>query len=813
MTVPSRDDVLAAAHDYAGRGWRVIALHHVREDGACSCGRDGCNSAGKHPIQNRWQETAPMGGADIQATFEDDDHNIGIATGEPSGFWVLDIDLDKPGTMERVKTMQAGRKLPNTWIVKTGGGGFQYYFQMPDFQVTNSAKRLPDGVDVRGTGGQVVAPPSISGKGPYTLAAGFDVAPAPDWLLELVRPLPPAAPVDLETLPKLTDLPATEQTRLGVYVDRVVMAERERLHECKEKGWGGPGWNDTTFQVACTLIELANSPWAPLTMEEAHAVVLANAPRDRGFDDAAVEGCFTSALKKVAGQGRALPPNRDREVVFPGDPLTDPSARSTPPEGVAPTPGSSTPDEATPRDRTDLGNARRLVDTYGHVLRYIPQAKEWAAYSEGLWEQKGSAGRTAAQRMLETLFEREGHLYDDTPTGENNDGPSEREKFFKWAKAQQMGPRINACVDQATALEELQAKMTDFDADPMLFNCANGVIDMRTGELLDHDPKYLMMLQSKIAYDPAAQAPRWQAFLERCLPDPEIRAYLQRATGYSLTGSMAEQAMFLHHGPGANGKSVYLVVASMLAGQYAQVVPRETLLAKGSTPEHPTSVARMHGKRFMQASETGVGRRLDEETVKGLTGGEQQTARFMGANFFDFTPTGKIHLVTNHLPRLTDAESIWRRLHLIAWTQTIPVAERDPRLATEEYWIEAGEAPGILAWAVQGAVLWGQEGRLHMPKSMVDDLAEYRTDQDILGEFVTLRLEKDEHGYAAISDIYGAYQNWCFGNGIKNVMTSPDLTRALAERGFVKHRRAKDRGFRARVLPVGEGSFDPLVAH
>ena len=335
-------------------------------------------------------------------------------------------------------------------------------------------------------------------------------------------------------------------------------------------------------------------------------------------------------------------------------------------------------------------------------------------------------------------------------------------------------------------------------------------IDLRTGELTPHDPRALAMLQSPIAYDPAAKAPRFYKFLERCLPDPEIRSYLQKATGYSLSGSMAEQAMFIHHGPGANGKSVYLVLASMLAGDYSQVVPRETLLAKGSTPEHPTSVARMRGRRFLQASETGVGRRLDEETVKGLTGGEQQTARFMGANFFDFTPTGKIHLVTNHLPRLTDAESIWRRLHLIAWTQTLPIAERDPRYLQPSFWIEEGEAPGILAWAVQGAVRWQEEG-LDIPASMRQDLDEYRSDQDILGEFISLRLEKDEAAFAATSDIYGAYQSWAFNNGIKNTLTAQDLGRALKERRFMTHRTGKARGFRCQLLPVDHRVVDPLV--
>jgi putative DNA primase/helicase len=215
----------------------------------------------------------------------------------------------------------------------------------------------------------------------------------------------------------------------------------------------------------------------------------------------------------------------------------------------------------------------------------------------------------------------------------------------------------------------------------------------------------------------------------------------------------------------------------------------------------------MRGRRFLQASETAAGRRLDEETVKGLTGGEEQTARFMGADFFDFTPTGKIHFVTNHLPRLTDAESIWRRLHLVGWREKIPEHEQDVRLAQK---IIAEESEGVLAWAVRGAVDWhtrmvsGQ--RLAVPASMKADLQDYRTDQDVLGEFIDSRLVKDGVSYTAMSDIYGAYAAWCFQSGIKSPLTSQDLSRALGERKFDRKRTGKSRGFLVKLLPAATNS-------
>src|SRR5690349_15237345 len=119
--MPHFEDVLTAAHYYARRGWRVIALHAVNDLGNCTCGRANCNSVGKHPVEARWQDTPPLSGPDIQALFEGENRNVGLATGHPSGFWVLDLDFDKPGTEERFRSLMADHgveELPPTYAVK-----------------------------------------------------------------------------------------------------------------------------------------------------------------------------------------------------------------------------------------------------------------------------------------------------------------------------------------------------------------------------------------------------------------------------------------------------------------------------------------------------------------------------------------------------------------------------------------------------------------------------------------------------------------------------------------------------------------------
>jgi hypothetical protein len=175
-----RLELYAAAASCWGRGFRVIPLHHVKS-GACTCSRGAeCPSAGKHPTESDWttagedparddrpwREIEPVGGV------PDDwrpNANLGIVTGEVSGIFVVDIDPDHAGdtTFEKLAEAHSADPIRRTLIVQTGSGGRHYYFRHPGFRVPNSKPwGKASGIDIRGDGGMVVAPPSISGKGP-----------------------------------------------------------------------------------------------------------------------------------------------------------------------------------------------------------------------------------------------------------------------------------------------------------------------------------------------------------------------------------------------------------------------------------------------------------------------------------------------------------------------------------------------------------------------------------------------------------------------------------------------------------------------
>jgi hypothetical protein len=320
-SAPSTETLAQAAERYVRRGWAIVPLHYILDDGRCSCTlnpkatphKPGSN--GKHPDWGKdWQDRGVT--SRIEAgnlwTGKYARHNIGILTGPVSGFWVLDVDPKNGGHLSLVKLENEHAALPPTYKVVTGSGGWHYYFQMPDdFVPGGSPGRLPDGLDVRGLGGQVVAPPSVSGVGAYHVAQDVPMAYAPEWLLSYIRPVAipqqrPQEPIEEINQPPV-DLPVDAE-RGQRYALTAIARELDELRHATPGRRGG-----TAFKVACVLIELLNSPWAAigdyatkvrwdydLAAEQAMA-----AGGDFCLDEAAES--WRSAARKVAGRGRVEP--------------------------------------------------------------------------------------------------------------------------------------------------------------------------------------------------------------------------------------------------------------------------------------------------------------------------------------------------------------------------------------------------------------------------------------------------------------------------------------------------------------------------
>lgn len=755
-----RSELCNAAAGYAQRGFAVIPVRWM-DHGACSCQRGAeCPSPGKHPVHDRWPDVAtsdPLEAAhwwrpapEGIATEWWPKANVGIVTGRKSGIWVLDVDTYAGGDARLAGYENRHGALPETRVHGTGSGGTHYIFRHPGFDVRNNAKTvLGSGLDLRGERGFIVAPPSVSAKGPYELNPAHDIDPAdaPGWLLDLLRSYDREQ--NGESLAgRVPDVPGSAGLK---YAEAALRSEAERMRSA-EHGTR----NDTLNQCAFSLGTLGA---AGLLEESVAFAALREAAQEAGLDPGEVRATFMSGWK--AGL------EKPRQVNWKAM------------EGEWPT-----------RARTEFGNADRMVDHWGSSLRWCPERDTWMTYRRGVWvTDSRQAGEWHAQMMIRALPETEALSYEDEP-GEAKDGtetPSPRSMYLEWVGKQQTNKAVTSAAKLAKGLPLMRMDQSTFDVDPMMLNCRNGVIDLGTGEFLEHSPDLRMTLQANAHYRPGEEAPQWDRFLRRVQPDPEMRAYIQRVAGYCATALTGEQVMFLWHGAGANGKSVAQAVLAHVLGTYAQTMPVSTLMASSVDDRIPNDVARMVGRRFLVASETKQGKSLDEQRLKQLTGGDSIAARYMRAEWFDFQPVGKMQLTANHLPKMSDDAATWRRLHIIPWPVIIPEDERDGGLQQR---LIQEESSGILSWVIQGCLAWQQEG-LNKPDLVRRAIEDYRVEEDVVEQFVRAMLDEVDpvprHVGRSTAEVYSAFRYWTDAEQLgaeAKAIGQKALTGRLRKRGY-----------------------------
>ncbi|UBB18549.1 phage/plasmid primase, P4 family [Comamonas odontotermitis] len=314
------------------------------------------------------------------------------------------------------------------------------------------------------------------------------------------------------------------------------------------------------------------------------------------------------------------------------------------------------------------------------------------------------------------------------------------------------------------------------DGQPDLLCCTNGIVDLRSGELLSADPEHGFTMCAGVAYDPSATCPRFEQFMGEVFPDPSMQAYMSRFIGYCLTGHMREEVMGIWHGVGANGKSVCGDVLALLLGDFA--IPAPASLLVGKSPEHGNAspeLARLVGRRLVYVNESREGDRLNDGAIKMMVSTERMTARALYGTPFDFYPTAKIILRTNHRPVIRDgSDGIWRRLHMIPFAQKFDEAKRDEKLIEK---LKA-EQSGILNWAVSGAKEWYRQG-LNPPESVKAAVQRYRSESDVMGEWLQERTIAG--GFTAAAQLLTDYVRF---SGLRNPPSPKAFSNMLQERGI-----------------------------
>ena len=431
---------------------------------------------------------------------------------------------------------------------------------------------------------------------------------------------------------------------------------------------------------------------------------------------------------------------------------------------------------------TDLENARRFARTHEKDLRWVPTWRKWIVWTGTHWRPDDTA--EVQRRAKETVAS----LLTDAAKIKDAD---KRAKHIRLAIAAQRGARIASMIELAKSEPGIPVTPHQLDRDLWLLNVKNGTLDLHTGILRPHRQDELITKLAPVLYDPKATCSTWLGFLKRIMAgDQDLIRFLQKVFGYALTGDAREQCVFIAHGGGANGKTTALTTVAAVVGPYAQHTPTETLLVKRGD-SIPNDVARLHGARLVTAAEAECNRHLAEALVKQLTGGDKIAARFLHGEFFEFQPTFKLFLAVNHKPIIRGTDyAIWRRIRLIPFTVTIPEEEQDRGLPAKL----KSEGAGILTWAVQGCLLWQQEG-LTPPKAVLDATADFRDEMDTVGSFLDERCVRDPDAQTPSTRLYDAYKAWCEAHA-ENAMSKLDFGARVAEKGFVRGRTKTGRFWR-----------------
>ena len=443
---------------------------------------------------------------------------------------------------------------------------------------------------------------------------------------------------------------------------------------------------------------------------------------------------------------------------------------------------------------TDVGNALRLVTSYEHALRFVPEFNSYFA-----WKDRRRWVRDVANEAQE--------LAKASAIAIKREEAADPAKRDAWARQSASAARIAAVLRLASSDPRIAVSQDQLDADPWLLNVRNGTIDLRTAELHPHRREDLITRLVDIEYSPDATAPSWDRYLCDVQPSQEMRAYLAQIVGYCLTGSVDEKCIFINHGPGQSGKTVFSRTVGWLLGDYAASTPTSTFVNRSHNI--PNDLAALRGCRLVTMSETQDGEELAVSLVKQVTGGDPINARFMRAEWFSFLPSFKVMLSTNSAPSVRASDdATWRRLKRVPFERVIP----DHAAVPLEEMLDRlrAEGPGILSWAVRGCLAWQRDRHLAEPMEVTTATAEYRVEEDVVGRWIEECCDQSPALEATASDLYASYRSWADREGIPKYqfLTNNLFGRQLKAKGFTDRRgtggKKMRRGIQPRIhAPVG----------
>lgn len=826
---------------YGSLGWKIIPVHGVAQDGRCTCGEIHTDpkDIAKHPAVREWQHEASSDPTQIDSWWDRDYRfNAGVFCRD-SGFLVIDIDPRSGGfeSFAKFENRLGENGLVPTVEAITGAythqgkmvrGRHIYYGaeQNEEFVGNLKGMKLP-GIDIKHNGYIMLNPSNHlsgveyewkPGHAPWEIA----LAPAPEELLSVLRKSRrrgnistyaggedgwtwvgnvdgPNGKLDLG---KFFDEGVDEGSRaIDIFAMACSLANRFGTdaigRDAVEKTMMAfnyekvrpplplEGTNSLMMHVHRAIEFVAAHPKEELQqghtytaaqeyIEKHKANVQAPSPSaqvpystsdpddedDVAYVDTFLAGTIGGQVHEIANSGRSV---KRRALDMPKD--TD---ALTAEEGGDPS----------MRSLSDLGNGRRFVDAFGAVIRYTP-GLGWFNWSGGYWmPDTEDLGTKEYAKRLSSIIAREVVNYEDN---------AKQSEIIKWANEAKSNRRQNNTLESATSDPRIAVNVDSWDSDPTLFGCLNGVIDLRTGELMRGRPDLYITRRGPVAYTPGLRNPRWEEFLDFATGgDKEYQAWLQRAVGYTLTGLRTHDVMFLMYGPAGTGKNVFTEAVVKVMGTQEYAWPMDSqILAQGDGQAHSSDLyhwAQLRGRRMVWIDEFPESERLKENSVKKLTGSSEISARSPGEKPFSFLSQAKLWATTNHRPIIND-DAMWRRIRPIPWLNVPSVP--DPGL--KEYIFDPeGGLPGVLAWAVEGAmtVLNSKEKDTLGWCKVVKEAADvYRKNEDRIGMFLDEETNDTPGTDLPLRALFVIYQVWSGDRGEKP-MSQIAFQRKLSDRGL-----------------------------
>ncbi|MFE1928689.1 phage/plasmid primase, P4 family [Streptomyces asoensis] len=439
--------------------------------------------------------------------------------------------------------------------------------------------------------------------------------------------------------------------------------------------------------------------------------------------------------------------------------------------------------------RGQLRMAERFISEHGEQLRHV-HGIGWHEWDGSRWlaDEKRADISYAVDTVKNALRELE------DLTGD------ERDDLYKDVRKSESASGLEGMVKIASARAPLSVASKELDADPYLFNTPTGTVNLLTGDIAECSRDDLITKVAGSGLDDDDQgesdggAAEWEAFLERILPDEEVRAFVQRFFGYAMLGKVTEHVMPIFTGTGANGKGTLRDAVMSAFGDYAiEVDP--AILMESKHERHGAFKMRLRGARMVFCSETEKGKRFAESTMKRLTGGDPIEANLMHKNPITFDPSHALVMLTNHLPAVSgDDPAVWRRILVVPFDVVIPEAERDGGLPDRL----KKAAPAVLAWAYEGWLAYQEQG-LNPPEVVRIRTQEYQAASDVLGRFLEERTLATPHGAVRARELFTAWTAWCHASGEQSG-TEKAFAESLANRGYAKKRGSAGQVYKGLML-------------